>query len=83
MARDVDWVINPDDHGIHLPTGGTWVDLPRSPFQVMTRSEDLAGTFHVRVRPAYAAYWDEFMSTKDQGGGHMILCEDPQCPGCM
>lgn len=53
---------------VQLPTHGDWVDVPGSPFQVMTRGQDLVGVLYVRIRPAYAAYWNEFMSTKEAGG---------------
>lgn len=64
---DIPGQINVFDHGVRLPTGGTWVDLPNSPFQLMTRDTDTLGTVHIRIRPAYAAYWNEFMSTKESG----------------
>lgn len=54
--------------GIQLPTQGHWVDVPGSPFQVMARDSDMTGTMYVRIRPAYAAYWNEFMSTREAGG---------------
>jgi hypothetical protein len=54
--------------GIKLPTGGEWIDVPGSPFQVMARGSDIMGTMYIRIRPAYAAYWNEFMSTKEAGG---------------
>lgn len=57
--------INFYDHGVLLPTGGHWVDLPDSPFQLMARDSDILGTVHVRIRPSYAAYWEEFISTKE------------------
>lgn len=53
--------------GVRLPTGGHWVDLPGSPFQVMARDSDIMGTMYVRIRPAYAASWNEFMSMKESG----------------
>jgi hypothetical protein len=52
--------------GVRLPTEG-WVDVPGSPFQVMARSHDELGVMYVRIRPSYAAYWNEFMSTKLAG----------------
>lgn len=60
--------INVFDHGVQMPTGGHWVDLPNSPFQLMARDSDVSGTVYVRIRPAYAAYWNEFMSSKEAGG---------------
>lgn len=59
--------INVYGHGVRLPTGGHWVDLPNSPFQIMARDTDILGVVHIRIRPAYAAYWDEFMSDKQYG----------------
>lgn len=59
--------INVYEHGVKMPTGGHWVDLPGSPFQLMARDTDILGTVHVRIRPAYAAYWEEFISTKESG----------------
>jgi hypothetical protein len=34
---------------------------------VMTRGEDEWPVMHVRCRPSYAAYWNEFMSDKQAG----------------
>lgn len=40
-----------DTVGVRLPTGGQWVDVPNSPFQICAWPHDVAGTFHVRARP--------------------------------
>lgn len=73
--------------GVRLPTYGNWVDVPGSPFQVQAHLHDLAGSFRVRVRPAYSAYWTEFMSDKEAGetriGDHWVECTNRNCPGCV
>lgn len=43
--------INIWDMGVKLPTGGHWVDLPGSLFQVMTRDIDTLGTMYIRSKP--------------------------------
>ena len=63
VPLDLDWSVD----GVVLPTHGQWVDVPGSPFQVMTGDADLMGTVHVRIRPGYQAYWMEFMSDKLAG----------------
>lgn len=65
---EIPGTINVFGHGVQMPTGGHWVDLPGSPFQLMARDIDTLGTVHIRIRPGYAAYWEEFMSTKESGG---------------
>lgn len=55
------------DRGVRLPTGGLWVDVPGSPFQVMARDSDIMGTVYMRVSPAYAHHWSEFKAMMEQG----------------
>lgn len=38
--------------GVHLPTGGAWVDLPGTDLQVCAYAHDLAGSFRLRKKPA-------------------------------
>lgn len=59
--------MNVFDRGVKLPTNGLWVDIPDSPFQVRADMTDTVGTFHIRVRPSYSAFWEEFMSDKEAG----------------
>ena len=59
--------INIFERGVQLPTHGQWVNVPGSPLQVKTVGSDMAGIIWVRVRPAYSAYWTEFMSDKEAG----------------
>lgn len=60
--------IDLQEHGVQLPTHDQWVDIPGSPFQVMTKGQDVYPVMWVRIRPTYAAYWNEFMSIKQAGG---------------
>lgn len=60
----MDKKINIFESGVQVPTHGQWVDVPGSPFQVMTMSTDLVGVVHVRVRPSWSAYWQEFISDR-------------------
>jgi hypothetical protein len=64
----MDWQqeINVWELGVRLPNGN-WEDVAGSPFQVMARAQDILGVMYVRIRPAYAAYWNEFMSDKHAG----------------
>ena len=78
MARGVQWEIRLPDHGVRLPSED-WVDVPDCPFQVKTQAEDLLGSFWVRVKPDYRATWAKLIPDAD----HLILCENPDCPGCM
>lgn len=65
MAPDGEEQINIYQLGVRLPTHGDWVDVPGSPLQVRTLGADQVGVFWVRVRPAYSAYWTEFMSDRE------------------
>lgn len=55
------------DRGIQVPTRGHWVDIPGSPFQVMTRDTDEIGIFYVRFKPELAHHWSEFQAMMEQG----------------
>lgn len=59
--------MNVYEHGVKLPTGGHWVDLPDSPFQMMARDTDTLGVVHVRINPAYAEHWNEFKTMMESG----------------
>lgn len=74
--------ININGLGVQLPTHDKWVDVPGSPLQVKTRAQDLLGSFWVRVRPTYSAYWTEFMS-EARIGDHWAECTNRNCPGCV
>lgn len=60
-SYDPDWVNEPPmgkpekvdliERGISLPTNNQWVDVPGSPFQVMTQDKDALGTFWLRTNP--------------------------------
>lgn len=63
-SQEIDLVA---ERRVQLPTHGKWVDVPGSPFQIMTHDADPVGIMHVRIRPSYAAYWNEFMSDKEVG----------------
>ena len=55
------------EHGVQLPTGGHWVDIPGSPFQVMARDTDTMGTVSIRFQPAMAEHWSEFIEMVESG----------------
>lgn len=42
--------INIIEAGVALPTGGAWVPVPGSPFEIMTRGTDEFGVFRVRLK---------------------------------
>lgn len=60
--------IDLQEAGVTLPTGGHWVDVPGSPFQVMAALTDIMGVVHIRINPVYAHHWNEFMSFKETEG---------------
>lgn len=59
--------INIFEQGIQLPTHGQWINVPSSPFQVMTHDSDNVGAVHIRVTPAYAHHWNEFLAMMESG----------------
>ncbi len=58
--------IDLQEHGVQLPTDG-WVDVPGSPFQVMARDSDILGTVWIRINPAHAHLWSEFVAMMEPG----------------
>jgi hypothetical protein len=52
--------INLIEQGVRLPTDDQWVDVPGSPFQVMTRGTDEVGTLWIRLNPNVT--WEEWGS---------------------
>lgn len=56
--------------GVKLPTGGHWVNLPGSPFQVMARGSDTMGTMYVRLNPDITwEEWESFAKRQDEWVG--------------
>lgn len=55
------------DRGVQIPTRDQWVDIPGSPFQVMTRGRDDIGIIHIRFKPELAHHWSEFRAMMESG----------------
>lgn len=50
-----------------LPTGGEWVDLPGTPFQVTTYAHEELGTVHLRIHPSLKwGEWENFQARLDE-----------------
>lgn len=52
---------------VALPTGGAWVDLPGTPFQVATYAHEELGTVHIRIHPSLKwSEWEAFQGRLEQ-----------------